>query len=94
VAVLVGGEPVRHYGPGEGVGDPALVPGAPRSATARADGPVDTLAIAAVDFLAAVTRRPGSHKGAAGLGHHRPHLWRRGTHAVDTPAGAPATPPT
>ncbi|MEI7745784.1 MAG: cyclic nucleotide-binding domain-containing protein, partial [Chloroflexota bacterium] len=58
--ISIGGAQVRTVGPGDGVGEIALLRDVPRTATVIARGPVEALAIEGAAFLAAVTGHPGS----------------------------------
>jgi hypothetical protein len=60
VEVLIGGRHVRVLGPGTSFGEIALLQAVPRTATARADGEVELLAIEREVFLEAVTGHPRS----------------------------------
>lgn len=60
VSVTREGHPMRELGRGEGVGEIALLRDVPRTASVRAVGPVETLALERGAFLAAVTGTPAS----------------------------------
>lgn len=49
---------VNRLGPGDSIGELALIDPAPRSATVRADGDVDLLAVPIADLLALAHQRP------------------------------------
>lgn len=55
VEVSQGGVPLRHLGPGAGVGEISLLRDIPRTASVRAVGPVTTQALARDAFLSALT---------------------------------------
>jgi hypothetical protein len=58
---------VNRLGPGDCIGELALIDPAPRSATVRADGPVEVLAIPIADMLALANERPGFGIGLLGM---------------------------
>jgi hypothetical protein len=60
VRVTRDGQPMRELGRGAGVGEIALLRDVPRTASVRAVGPVETLALERGAFLAAVTGTPAS----------------------------------
>jgi hypothetical protein len=64
VQVSQAGRVVRECGPGEGLGEIALLRRVPRTASVRALTPVETLALGRDDFLAAVTGHPASRLAA------------------------------
>ncbi|HSK53448.1 MAG TPA: MFS transporter [Clostridia bacterium] len=64
VRVTREGNPMRELGRGEGVGEIALLRDVPRTASVRAVGPVETLALERGAFLAAVTGTPASRVAA------------------------------
>lgn len=63
VRVTRRGTPVRELGPGEFMGEIALVDGRPRTATATAAGPVRVLEIRRETFLALMERYPAVRLG-------------------------------
>ena len=74
--VSVGGASVGTYGPGEGVGEIALLRGVPRTATVIARTPVDAYAIDSPTFLSAVSG-PAAAAAAEALASRRlgePHV--------------------
>jgi CRP-like cAMP-binding protein len=58
---------VNRLGAGDCIGELALIDPAPRSATVRADGPVEVLAIPIADLLALAAERPGFALGLLGM---------------------------
>jgi len=63
-----GGEhEVNRLGPGECIGELAVIDPAPRSATVRADGPVEVLAIPIADLMALAAERPHFALGLLGM---------------------------
>ncbi|MBI5721927.1 MAG: cyclic nucleotide-binding domain-containing protein [Burkholderiales bacterium] len=63
-----GGEhEVNRLGTGDCIGELALIDPAPRSATVRADGPVEVLAIPIADLLALAAERPRFALGLLGM---------------------------
>jgi CRP-like cAMP-binding protein len=64
VRVSQHGRAVRECGPGESVGEIALLRDVPRTASVQAMAPVEALALARDDFLEAVTGHPASRLAA------------------------------
>lgn len=62
--VEVDGRLIREVGPGEGVGEIALLRSVPRTATVTADEPLHAFALDRATFLAAVTGHGGSQAAA------------------------------
>jgi hypothetical protein len=60
--VSVAGRVVRQLGPGDVFGEIALLRDIPRTATVRASGPTDVLAIERAPFLEALTGQPRSRQ--------------------------------
>lgn len=94
--VSQGGRQVRVVGPGEGVGEIALLRDIPRTASVRATGPVRAYALERDDFLQAITGQPASLTAAATLVDDRLATEPRPTsHAGDASADLPdPEPPT
>ena len=63
--VTAAGETLRRVGPGDGVGEIALLRAVPRTATVTALGPVDAWQIGCATFTDAVTGHPGSTAAAS-----------------------------
>jgi MFS family permease len=64
VDVTAAGKPVATLGPGEYVGEIALLRDVPRTATVVANGPVELYALTREDFLSAVTSHAASRQAA------------------------------
>jgi CRP-like cAMP-binding protein len=58
---------VNRLGPGDCIGELAVIDPAPRSATVRADGPVEVLAIPIADLMALAAERPHFALGLLGM---------------------------
>jgi MFS family permease len=65
VEVTIDGRPHRRQGPGDGIGEIALLRAVPRTATVTALGPVEAFEIDCDTFLDAVS----GHEGSAAAGH-------------------------
>jgi CRP-like cAMP-binding protein len=61
--VSIGGREVRTLGPGDYFGEISMIDGRPRSATVESVGPLVTLAISHLDFLALVEAEPAFARG-------------------------------
>jgi MFS family permease len=86
--VSQGGRQVRVVGPGEGVGEIALLRDIPRTASVRAAGPVLAYALERDDFLQAITGQPASLTAATTLVDDRLATDpRRAADATHPPAG-------
>jgi CRP-like cAMP-binding protein len=78
-----GGEhEVNRLGPGDCIGELAVIDPAPRSATVRAAGPVEVLAIPIADLLALAAERPGFALGLLGMARLVAERLRRSTDSV------------
>ncbi len=67
VEVTQGGRRLREHGPGEGVGEIALLRDVPRTASVTALSAVEALTLSRADFLEAVTGHPASRSAADAL---------------------------
>ena len=65
------GETIGRLGPGDGVGEIALIHDIPRTASVDAVTPVEAFALARDDFLEAVSGHAASHETAHALVHER-----------------------
>jgi hypothetical protein len=74
VEVLQGGVALRHLGPGEGIGEIALVHDIPRTASVRAVGAVTAWALDRESFLTAITGTAASLRRATSLADERRNL--------------------
>ena len=86
VEVSQGGRVLRRLGPGNGVGEIALLRDMPRTATVRAVGPVTAYALERGAFLAAVTGHTAVRSAADTIVDH--HL----AGSAPAPAGSPPPP--
>lgn len=67
VEVSQAGSPIRHLGPGAGVGEISLLRDVPRTASVRAIGKVRAYALDSEVFLQAVTGTPASRRAAESI---------------------------
>jgi hypothetical protein len=78
VIVSQGGQPMREQGPGESVGEIALLYDVPRTASVRALEPVEALTLSRDDFLGTLCGQSASRRVADTIAMERLAVWPTG----------------
>jgi len=78
VVVSQGGQPMREQGPGESVGEIALLYDVPRTASVRALDPVAALTLSRADFLGTLCGQTASRRVADAVAMERLAVWPTG----------------